>query len=99
MRGRQASPSGTSTFACPGSSRLGARRPNNGTRGLLLLHDHASAHIATATLDYLEANRVQLVTQTWYSLSLAPSNFFLFQGDVDAQAFFEGVTSEMPQSK
>ena len=55
-----------------------ARRSNNGTRGLLLLHDHASAHIATATLDYLEANRVQLVTQTPYSPGLAPCDFFLF---------------------
>ena len=45
-----------------------ARRSNNGTRGLLLYHDNASAHAAAATLDYLEANGVQLVTQTPYSL-------------------------------
>ena len=39
-----------------------AHRPNNGTHGLLLHHDDVSAHAAVATLDYLEANRVQLVT-------------------------------------
>ena len=41
-----------------------ARRPNNGTRGLLPHHDNVSAHTAATALNYLEANRVQLVTQT-----------------------------------
>ena len=40
-----------------------ACRPNNGTRGLLLHHNNTSAHTAVATLDSLETNRVQLVTQ------------------------------------
>ena len=56
--------------------RRSARRPNN---DLLLHHDNAIAHTATATLDYLEANRVQLVTQTLYFLCLAfTCDFFLF---------------------
>ena len=52
--------------------------PNIGTCDLLLHHDNASAHNATAILDHLEANRVQLVTQTPYSLGLAPCDLFLF---------------------
>ena len=39
-------------------------RPNNDTRGLLLDYDNSSALIAAATLDYLEANPVQVITQT-----------------------------------
>ena len=54
------------------------RRPNTGTRGLLLHHDNAGAHTAAATLDYLETNRVQLVTQTPHSPGLATCDFFLF---------------------
>ena len=46
---------------------LTARRPNSDTRGLVLHHENASAHTAAASLDYLKANRVQLVTQTSYS--------------------------------
>ena len=53
-----------------------ARRPNNGTRSRLLHHDNASAHTAVATLDYPEADRVQLVTQTPYSSGLASCVFF-----------------------
>ena len=49
-----------------------ARRQNNGTRCLLLHHDNASAHTAAATLDYLEANRIQLVTKTTFSPGLRP---------------------------
>ena len=44
-----------------------ARRQNNGNHGLLLHHDNAIAYTVAATLDHLEANRVQLVTQTPYS--------------------------------
>ena len=89
---------------------LSARRPHNGTRCLLFHHDSASAHTAAATLDYLETNHVQLVTQIPYSPGLAPCDFFLFpqakqrlkgkqfQGAEDARAFFEGVISDMPQS-
>ena len=40
-----------------------ARCSYNGTRGLLLHHNNTSAHTAVATLDSLETNRVQLVTQ------------------------------------
>ena len=47
-----------------------ARRPNNGTRCPLLHHNNESANTATATLDYLEAYRVPLVTQTSYSSGL-----------------------------
>ena len=54
-----------------------SRRPNNGTHGLLLHHDKASAQPAAATLDYQEANRVQLVTQTPFLPGLAPCDFFL----------------------
>ena len=87
-----------------------ARLPNNGPRGVLLHHDNASSHISTAALDYLEANRGQLITQTPYSPGLAPCDFFLFpqvkqqskgkqlQGVQDARAFFEDVISHMPQS-
>ena len=39
-------------------------RPNNDTRGLLLDYDNSSALIAAATPDYLEANPVQVITQT-----------------------------------
>ena len=89
-----------------------ARRPNDGARGQLLYHDNASAHTAATFLDCLEANRIQLVTQTPLSPGLAPCDFFLFpqvkrqlkvkgkqfQGVGDARAFFEGVNPDMPQS-
>ena len=87
-----------------------ARRPNKGTRGLLLHHGNASANTAAATLDYLEANRVQLATKSLYSQGLAPCDFFLFlrvkqelkgkqfQGVEDAPASFDGVISDMPKS-
>ena len=55
-----------------------ARRPNDGTRRLLVHYDDANAHIAVATLDYLEANRVELVIQAPYSPGSAPCDFFLF---------------------
>ena len=48
------------------------KKKKKGTHGLLLHHDNTSAHTAAATLDYLEANRVQLATQTPYSPSLTP---------------------------
>ena len=35
-----------------------ARRPRTGTRHLLLHHDNASAHMAAATLDFLQENQV-----------------------------------------
>ena len=47
-----------------------------GPAALLPHHDNANAHTAAATLDYLEANRVQLVTQTPYSPGIAPCDFF-----------------------
>ena len=49
-----------------------ARHPNNDAHGLLLHHDNASAHTAAATLDYLQANRIQLVTKTTFSPGLSP---------------------------
>ena len=49
------------------SEAWSARRPNDGARGQLLYHDNASAHTAATFLDCLEANRVQLVTQTPFS--------------------------------
>ena len=47
-----------------------ARRPNSGTHGLLLHHDNASVHTTAATLDYLDAHRVQLTIQTPCSMVL-----------------------------
>ena len=76
---------------------------------LLLHHDHASAHTAAVTLDFLAANDVQLVTHP-YSLDLAPCDWFLFpsvkrqlkgeqfQSVKDARSFIEGVILDMPQS-
>ena len=49
-----------------------ARSPYNDTRGLLLNHDNASAHTAATTLDYLETNCVQLVTQNPEFPGLSP---------------------------
>ena len=86
------------------------RRPRTGVRGLLLLHDNASAHTAVVTLDFLVASNVQLVTHPPYSPDLAPCDWFLFPSDKkqlkgkqfqnaeDAQTFFEGVILDIPQS-
>ena len=87
------------------------REDTIGTRGLLLHHNNTSAHhTAAATLDYLQANCVQLVTQTSYFPDLAHWGFFLFpqvkqqlkgkqfKGVEDARAVFEGVITDMPQS-
>ena len=54
-----------------------ARHPHNSIHSLLLNHNNASIHTAATTLDYLEANRTQLVTQTPFFLGLAPCDFFL----------------------
>ena len=68
------------------------------------------SHTIAATLDYLEANGVQLVTQTPHSAVLAPCVCCLFpqvkqqlkgkqfHGVEDARAFSEGVISDMSQS-
>ena len=84
-----------------------ARHPNKGT-GATCCSTTTSAHPAAATLDYLEATRVQLVTQTAYSPGSGPCEFFLFprvkqqlkgkqfQGVEGARAFFEGVISDKP---
>ena len=81
-----------------------------GARGLLLHHDNASAHTAAVTLDFLAAIDVQLVTHQPYSPDFAPCDWFLFpsikrqlkgkqfQNAEDAQAFFEGVILDIPQS-
>ena len=50
------------------------RHPHSGIRG----HDNAGVHTASTILDYLEANRVQLITQTPYYPGLAPCDFSLF---------------------
>ena len=52
--------------------------PNDGACSLLLHHNNASAHTSAITLDYMETNRIQLVTQTLFSLGLAPCDSFLF---------------------
>ena len=69
---------------------------------------NAIAHTAAATVDYLEANCVHLVTQIPYSSGLASCDFFLLpqvkqqlkgkqlQGVEDARAFFEGVITDRP---
>ena len=78
--------------------------------GLLLHHDNARARTAVATLVYLGANRVQLVTKTPYFPGLAPCDFLMFPhvkqqlkgkqflGVEDAQFFFQSVISDMPRS-
>ena len=48
-----------------------AHHPNTATCSLLLHQDNTGAHTAAATLDYLEENRVQLVTHLPYSMVLA----------------------------
>ena len=68
----------TNILPAQGLRGLDCTSSNNGTHGLLLHHDKTIVKHATATLDYLEANRDQLVTQTPYSRGLAPCNFFLF---------------------
>ena len=57
---------------------LREQRPKCGTRGLLWHHDNASAHTAVRTLDFLEAEGVQLLPHPPYSPDLAPCDFFLF---------------------
>ena len=86
------------------------RRSQTGVRGLLLHHDNVSAHTAAETLDFLPASDVQLVTHPPYSPDIAPCDCFLFhsvkrqlkgkqfQNAEDAQAFFEGVNLDIPQS-
>jgi histone-lysine N-methyltransferase SETMAR len=54
------------------------KRPKTGIRGLLFHHDNASAHTANRTLDFLETNKVRLLTHPPYSPDLAPCDFFLF---------------------
>ena len=70
-------------------------------------HAKASAYTIAATQDYLEANNIQLVTHTLYSLGIASSDFFLllqmkqqlkqFQGVKNTQAFFNNVISDRLQ--
>ena len=74
------------------------------------MHNNGSAYTAADTLDHLEANRVQQVTRTLYSPSLASCDFFLFlevkrqlkgklfQGVENARAFFEDMISDIRQS-
>ena len=57
---------------------LRERRPKCGTRGLLWHHDNAPVHTAVRTLDFLEAEVVQLLPHPPYSPDLAPCDFFLF---------------------
>ena len=52
--------------------------PNNGICSVLRHHNNPSAHTASTTPYYLEANRIQLITQTPYLLDLPPCDFFLF---------------------
>ena len=58
---------------------LRERRPKCGTRGLLWHHDNAPAHPAVRTLDFLEAEGVQLLPHLPYSPDLAPCDLFFFQ--------------------
>ena len=53
-------------------------RSTTSVRGVLLHHDNASSHTAAETLDFLEAEGVQLVTHPPYSPDLAPCDFWLF---------------------
>ena len=54
------------------------RRPRTRHRRLLLHHDNAAAHRATATKNFLKAERVQQLEHPPYSPDLAPRNFFVF---------------------
>ena len=86
------------------------QHPWKGVCGLLLHHDDARVHTAAVTLDFLAAKDVQLVTHLPYSPDLVPCDWFLFpsikrqltgkqfQNANDAQAFFEGVIVDIPQS-
>ena len=86
------------------------RRPKMRARGLLLHHDNASADTAAVTLDFLDANDVQLVTHPPYSSDLAPCDWFLFpsvewqpkgkqfQNAKDARAFIKDIILDIPQS-
>ena len=85
-------------------------RPRTGVRGLLLHHDNASSDTAAVTLDFLDANDVQLVIHPPYSPDLAFCDWFLFpsvkrqlkgkqfQNSEDARTFIEGVIFDIPQS-
>ena len=44
----------------------------------LIHHDNASAHKATQTMEYLEAQRVKLMGHPAYSPDLSPCDFWLF---------------------
>ncbi|CAF5166375.1 unnamed protein product, partial [Rotaria sp. Silwood1] len=45
---------------------------------LIIHHDQASAHKATQTMEYLEAQRVKLMGHPAYSPGLSPCDFLLF---------------------
>lgn len=54
------------------------KRPGLLTTGVLLLHDNARPHTATATRDLLQRFRWQVLDHPPYSPDLAPSDFHLF---------------------
>ena len=55
-----------------------ARCPNDRACGFVLHHNNAGVHTTAASLDYLEANCIQLVTQIPYTPGFAAWDFFLF---------------------
>ena len=58
------------------------------TRSLQLHHNNA--HTATATLEYLEENHVQLVAHTQYSTDLALCDFFVSSSEVAVEREVSG---------
>ena len=50
------------------------RRPND----LIMHHDNASSHKATQTMEYLEVQRIELMSHPTCLPDLSPCNFWLF---------------------
>ena len=53
-------------------------RKTNRRRRIILHHDNASSHTAAKTIDYLKAQKVELMSHPPYSPDLAPCDYFLF---------------------
>ena len=109
---KRSTSSGTSTFACPRSSRLGVQAVQ--TTAATACCSTKTTRASTPPPPLLTAWK--RIAFSWsprphnYSPSLAPCDFFLFpqvqqrlkgkqfQGVEDARAFYEGVIFDMPQS-
>jgi len=54
-------------------------RPATGIRGIILHHDNARPHSASITKEFLDQNRVKVLSQPPYSPDIAPCEFWLFK--------------------